>query len=191
MHYKFFYSLWKETPSKLPKVAATRRNFFSSVHVIFITCFDKCCLFYVIAGRCCFSIKIYLYPVSSTAMFLQSLKQVIWKKSVFHFLPVWSSRISYLLNFLYYFKLFVLLLLHFFIINETFSQQECFFLQDFYFFQTEQTKDTEHRKTRLVFQKKASRSKQNKQMTQNTEKHRTSNLWFLSASRQPLRCAQE
>ena len=55
-------------------------NFFSIVHVMVTTYLDKCFLFHVITGSYCF-IKVYWYPeVSSRAMFLRSLKQVIWKK---------------------------------------------------------------------------------------------------------------
>ena len=46
----------------------------------------RCFLFHVISARLLF--KVYRYPeVSSTAIFLCTLKQVVWKKSVFYFSP--------------------------------------------------------------------------------------------------------
>ena len=78
------------------------------------------------------------YPeVSSTDMFLHSLEQVIWNNErspyfIFHLcdkstililkwrVPKWSCRISYLLNFLYYFWF---LMLHFFLFKELFIKR--------------------------------------------------------------------
>ena len=45
-----FYSVWKETTHKPPKVA-TAKNIFSSVYVIGGVYINKCFLFHVITGR--------------------------------------------------------------------------------------------------------------------------------------------
>ena len=53
VHYKFLYSVSKETTYKPSKVAAAK-SFSSGVHVINTTCFDECSLFHLITGRHCF-----------------------------------------------------------------------------------------------------------------------------------------
>ena len=94
------------------KSAVAAKNLFSSVYVIGTTYFNKCSLFLVITGRGYFSKTIIvILSFFSTAMFLCSLKRVIYCECVFYCLisailipklkyhantkvPEWSSHIS-------------------------------------------------------------------------------------------------
>ena len=82
--YKFFHSVWKGTAHKPSKVT-TAEYFFPSVYVIGTACFEECFLFRVIIGRHYF---LYQFTItqkfSAIAMLLCSLKQVLWKKSIFY-----------------------------------------------------------------------------------------------------------
>ena len=49
LHYKYFYSVSKETTHKHSKLAAAK-SFSSNVHVIDTTSCDKCFLFHLIIG---------------------------------------------------------------------------------------------------------------------------------------------
>ena len=61
VYYKSFYSVWKETPHKLLKVATAKKS-LPSVFIIHITYFDECLLFHVITGRHCSLYKFICYP---------------------------------------------------------------------------------------------------------------------------------
>ena len=84
VYYQLFYSVWKEKSHKSLKVAAAKKS-FSSVYIIDTTCFGKCFLFHVIAGRHYFSYNFIVNQRFSTiAMLLRSLRQVFWKKYAFY-----------------------------------------------------------------------------------------------------------
>ena len=83
VYHAFSCFIWKETTHKPLKVAAIK-ILFSSVYVIGTTCFDKCFIFYVISGRHCLPWKINVtLRFFLGAILLLTLKQVLWKKSVF------------------------------------------------------------------------------------------------------------
>ena len=85
-YHAFSYLAWNETTRKPLKVASAK-TLFSSVYVIGTNYFDECFLFYVITGRQYFLWKINVtFRFFLSAMLLQSLKPVLWKKSVFYVL---------------------------------------------------------------------------------------------------------
>ena len=85
IYYKFFYSAWREATHKPSKVATAKKFSLLCLSLlqltsinVFIPCDNWKTLFFI---------KVYRYrQVSSTVMFLRSLKQMIWKKSVFFFI---------------------------------------------------------------------------------------------------------
>ena len=83
VYHELFYSVWKETSHKPWKVAVATTS-FPSVYIMDTTCFDECFLFRVITGRHFLYKLIVTQKFGVTAMLLRSLKQVFWKKSVFH-----------------------------------------------------------------------------------------------------------
>ena len=74
----------KRNISRTLKSSSCKKS-LPSVYIMDATCFDECFLFRVITGRHSFLHKLIVTQrFDVTAMLLRSLKQVFWKKSIFH-----------------------------------------------------------------------------------------------------------
>ena len=69
-----------------------------NVYIMDTTCFNECFLFCVMTGRHSFLYKLIVTQrFDATAMLLRSLKQVFWKKSIFHIHYLHNSIIMLLI----------------------------------------------------------------------------------------------